>query len=250
MTFGLLLHLSGPLQSWGAHSTWGERDTHTHPTRSGLIGLIAAASGHQRHEPLAPYQPLQFTIRIDRPGRRLIDFHTVGGGRTREESVPLAGGGRRAEGKGTIVTNRHYLSDAAFTVAVTGPGTLLTGIADALRVPHWAPYLGRRACPAATPLFFGAHTNAVQALHEEIPLHRSLNNKADPIEIEFVADERPPDDDVWADEIPDDPVTFHPDERAHRYRPAYRYRRNLPGHLCAGMGSDYLRAVAEVIKNG
>lgn len=42
---GFLLRLAGPMQSWGEHSMFGERDTLPYPSRSGLIGMFAAAQG-------------------------------------------------------------------------------------------------------------------------------------------------------------------------------------------------------------
>ena len=120
---GMVLRLAGPLQSWGEHSTFADRDTLRYPTRSGITGIFAAAQGLRRGEPLDRYAPLTFTVRVDRPGVHLADFHTTGGGLPRERTVPTADGGRRAEGKATIVTRRMYLSDAVFTVAVEGPAS-------------------------------------------------------------------------------------------------------------------------------
>ena len=77
---GLLLRLAGPLQSWGEHSTFADRDTLRYPTRSGITGIFAAAQGLRRGEPLDRYAPLTLTVRIDRPGVLLADFHTTGGG--------------------------------------------------------------------------------------------------------------------------------------------------------------------------
>ena len=39
----LLLQLAGPLQSWGAASRFARRSTENAPTKSGLVGLLAAA---------------------------------------------------------------------------------------------------------------------------------------------------------------------------------------------------------------
>lgn len=47
---GFLLQLGGPLQSWGEHSAFTDRDTVSHPTRSGLIGMIASAFGIPRDQ--------------------------------------------------------------------------------------------------------------------------------------------------------------------------------------------------------
>ena len=48
----LLLKLAGPLQSWGSSSRFARRGTEIAPTKSGVIGLLAAAKGMRRTEPL------------------------------------------------------------------------------------------------------------------------------------------------------------------------------------------------------
>ena len=65
---GLVLRLAGPLQSWGEHSTFADRDTLRFPTRSGITGILAAAQGLGRGEPLGKYDALTLTVRVDRPG--------------------------------------------------------------------------------------------------------------------------------------------------------------------------------------
>ena len=39
----LLLRLAGPMQSWGTDSKFDERRTGREPSKSGVIGLVAAA---------------------------------------------------------------------------------------------------------------------------------------------------------------------------------------------------------------
>lgn len=76
----LLIRLAGPLQSWGLTGRFARRDTHTRPTKSGVIGLCAAALGLDREEPLGELAEVLFGVRADRPGTPLRDYHTVGGG--------------------------------------------------------------------------------------------------------------------------------------------------------------------------
>ncbi|MEU7184552.1 type I-E CRISPR-associated protein Cas5/CasD [Streptomyces sp. NPDC045369] len=76
----LLIRLAGPLQSWGLSGRFARRDTHTRPTKSGVIGLCAAALGLPRVEPLGELAEVLFGVRADRPGTPLRDYHTVGGG--------------------------------------------------------------------------------------------------------------------------------------------------------------------------
>ncbi|MFE3029651.1 type I-E CRISPR-associated protein Cas5/CasD [Nocardia tengchongensis] len=90
MTSTLLIRLAGPLQAWGTLSKFRHRDTDPNrPTKSGVIGLLAAADGHDRsginHDypdalPLETLAALRFGVRADRPGVLMRDYHTVGGG--------------------------------------------------------------------------------------------------------------------------------------------------------------------------
>ncbi|MFE7429780.1 type I-E CRISPR-associated protein Cas5/CasD [Streptomyces sp. NPDC057545] len=76
----LLIRLAGPLQSWGIAGRFAHRDTHSRPTKSGVIGLCAAALGLDREEPLGELSEVRYGVRADRPGIRVRDYHTVGGG--------------------------------------------------------------------------------------------------------------------------------------------------------------------------
>ncbi|MFE7674560.1 type I-E CRISPR-associated protein Cas5/CasD [Streptomyces albidoflavus] len=76
----LLIRLAAPLQSWGAASRFAHRDTHSRPTKSGVIGLCAAALGMDRDEPLGELAAVRFGVRADHPGAPMREYHTVGGG--------------------------------------------------------------------------------------------------------------------------------------------------------------------------
>ncbi|MEV0266587.1 type I-E CRISPR-associated protein Cas5/CasD [Streptomyces sp. NPDC050617] len=79
-THVLLIRLAGPLQSWGITGRFARRDTHSRPTKSGVIGLCAAALGLPREDPLGELAEVRFGVRADRPGTPLRDYHTIGGG--------------------------------------------------------------------------------------------------------------------------------------------------------------------------
>jgi CRISPR system Cascade subunit CasD len=243
---GLLLRLAGPLQSWDEHSTFADRDTLRYPTRSGITGIFAAAQGLHRGEPLERYAPLTLTVRIDRPGVLLADFHTTGGGLPRSRTVPTAEGGRRAEGKATIVTRRMYLSDAVFTVAVEGPGQLIGDLAAALRSPHWQPYLGRRSCPPDQPLLLrAAADNPVQELYQHVPLPRQRPDEHGQVSVDTITEE-PAGASGTLTEVADVPVTFSRYYRHYQLRAIRRQRTVLPGALARWRSSkEYHRALAE-----
>ncbi len=262
---GLLLQLGGPMQSWGEHSDFAaDRDTTAHPTRSGLIGLIASALGIPRDHTRAGASPgaggvrftdlthLRFTIRVDRPGVRLRDYHTVGGGYPRHRTVPTASGTRRPVETATVVTNRHYLADAVFTVAVTADGPdheeLLTGCGSALRRPHWPPHMGRRSCPPSA--LFVLRTNVddpLTELFERVPLARTASSAT--TTVHYTSDTPFPPGPAEAAIPPravtvlnDDPVRLTSRDRQYRQRTAYATVRPFTGP-CGGYGTDYLTAL-------
>lgn len=182
MSNTLLLRLEGPLQAWGLRARWGERDTATEPTKSGVLGLLGCALGLRRNN----YRlrelsdALRIGVRVDRPGSTLRDYHTTGGGRygdvmhvggARFHDEPYAGGvlsAKVSQGRiyvkinattkepETDTSDRYYLADASFLVALQSDDTaLIERLSAALQVPVWPYYLGRKSCVPAAPVFAG-----------------------------------------------------------------------------------------------
>ncbi len=152
MTTSVLLRLEGPLQSWGTRSRFPERDTENEPSKSGVLGLVAAALGMPRDEValLARLAECRMAVRADREGKLLRDYHTAGGGTFRR--VPHS----VFDAKGTVLTSRHYLQGASFLAALGyEDGLLAARIDDALRSPKWPLALGRRACTPSLPVRAG-----------------------------------------------------------------------------------------------
>ncbi|GAB3121261.1 hypothetical protein GCM10027160_38320 [Streptomyces calidiresistens] len=278
---GLLIQLGGtPLQSWGEHSAFTDRDTVAHPTRSGLIGMMASAFGIPREEAVADAPDtsvpqtlftrltrLRFTIRHDRPGVRLRDFHSVGGGYPAHRTVPTAKQERRKLEGATIISRRHYLADAVFTVAVTAPDDPdLTGeCARALAAPHWPLHLGRRSCPPGALFLLATDVRdpVTELLHVPLARPRPGNRPPDSagksdgndapatVTVRFTADAPFPADFTAsvssrspATTLNDEPLRLRPLDRVYRSRPAYTASRPLPADLCKGYGPDYLDALA------
>ncbi len=145
--FTLLLRLKAPLQSWGDHSRFIDRDTGREPTKSGVIGLVCASVGIPRDGDLSALSKLKFGIRVNKEGRIRTDFHTAG-----------KGGFMRASGSkeetNLIVTHRHFLSDADFLAGLEAEDdSLLKKIEYALRHPKWDLYLGRKSFVPSLPVF-------------------------------------------------------------------------------------------------
>ena len=152
----LVLRLAAPLQSWGGQSQFNRRDTRPEPTKSGIIGLLAAAQGRRRTDSIEDLVGLRLGVRVDQPGTILRDYHTVSDHRHRPllSAQVNAKGAQKptAPGKLTHVTQRFYLQDAVFIAAISGPHALLLALAEAVRRPEFPLALGRRCCPPTQPI--------------------------------------------------------------------------------------------------
>jgi CRISPR system Cascade subunit CasD len=138
----LLLRLAGPMQSWGTQSRFLERDTGREPSKSGVIGLLCAALGMRRDEPVDELAALIMGVRVDREGTLRRDYQTA-------ENVVRADGSRG----GTVVSNRYYLADADFLVGLASSDVaLLQRLDAALAAPRWPLALGRKAFVPGAPV--------------------------------------------------------------------------------------------------
>jgi CRISPR system Cascade subunit CasD len=140
------------LQAWGTQSNFTVRDTGREPSKSGIIGLLCAALGRPRTDTdtVNVLASLAMGVRVDREGQILRDFHTAGQGGLEKGYLSADGKGIS---KGTLVSNRYYLADAAFLVGLAGDADLLQTLQNALSNPRWMLFLGRKACPPARPVY-------------------------------------------------------------------------------------------------
>jgi len=241
----LFLRLEGPLQSWGdQQSKFVIRRTAEAPTKSGVVGMLCAALGVSRAQAAAEWLPklsaLRMGVRIDRPGVRWWDYHTVGAGM----QMRIAEG----EGKtkpGAMLTRREYLCDASFLVALQAEPALIAELEAAVKDPKWTLYLGRKCCPPSRPLLEcgtgfqpvidgqDAHATLLSAL-ASVPWRRRLKGDQVPHSLDCLLDWQPtpeqpeaPDDAlVWYDV----PLTFEP--------PAHQPRFVVPKVLRVGAGGE------------
>lgn len=158
----LVFHLYGPMASWGDIAVGEYRPSFAHPSKSAIVGLLAAALGIRRDEEERQKnfaEACSFAVRVDAMGNLLRDYHTI--------QVPSSGTGRNrrtfhtrkaelAESDlNTILSSRDYRCDAVYTVAITlreDSTCSVKDLADALRKPVFTLYLGRKSCPLAFPL--------------------------------------------------------------------------------------------------
>jgi len=162
----LALYFDAPLQSWGYASKFDRRTTLAHPTRSGVIGLLCAASGVDRTDTAALEKMNALTIDVFtfEQGERLTDYHTVGGGYdSKRESQKIC---RKASGGtgSTVQTWREYLEDARFGAVVSGNANQINALAEQVQNPVWGVWLGRKACIPAARVFAGVHADEAAAL--------------------------------------------------------------------------------------
>ena len=159
----LALYLRAPMQSWGASSKFGDRGTLDAPTRSGLLGLIAAACGIDKNDEahdrewLAQAAKLTVTIFAFRRGNRMTDYHTVGARYDKDNPwqkrmIPTTADGKP---RGTDLTHRDYLTDSVFGAVLSGDDDLVAEMAAGLANPVWGVWLGRKSCIPTEPILSG-----------------------------------------------------------------------------------------------
>ena len=205
----LLLRFAGPMQAWGDSSRFTRRETRSEPTKSGVLGMLAAAQGRRRTDSIEDLLSLRFGVRIDQPGRILRDFQTAH--RSRDGAVmPLS--------------NRFYLSDAAFLAGVQGDRDVVHGLAEALRRPTFPLYLGRRSCPAPPDLIQGVvDVDLLTALgtHPWVASNWYRRRRGATVPLSIVIDD---DGEVRGDRMAarDVPLSFAPERRQYAWRDVIR----------------------------
>lgn len=220
----LLLRLAGPLQSWGSSSRFIRRTTEDVPTKSGVVGLLAAAYGRRRSDPIEDLTRIRLGVRIDQPGVMLRDFQSA----------------RKAGEHNSSISNRFYLSDAAFLVALEGDAALLDGMAEALRRPVFPLALGRRSCPPTGPvtigLLDGDLETALRTHHWTASPPHQRKTRELAVRLATVCDCPP--GTVGSEVLRDEPISFNPIRREYGWRSVLRSHvvidnpqtRRLPDH--------------------
>ena len=161
----LIFRLYGMMASWGDIAVGEFRPSFDRPSKSAVIGMVAAALGIRRDEEerlrgLATGYDM--AVRIDMPGILLRDYHTA--------QVPPSGKGRKKiifptrkaelsvpkDELNTILSSRDYRCDAVYSVCLwsrtAAPPHSLTDLKQHLEKPVFGLCLGRKSCPLALPL--------------------------------------------------------------------------------------------------
>jgi len=163
----LALYLRAPLQSWGAASKFGDRGTLDAPTRSGLLGMIAAACGIDKNDEArdrewlerARTAKLSLIVLAFRRGDRMTDYHTVGARYDKDDPWQKRMIPTKAEDgspkKDPTVTHRDYLTDSVFGAVISGDDELVAEMAEGLSNPVWGVWFGRKSCIPTEPILVG-----------------------------------------------------------------------------------------------
>lgn len=205
----LLLRLAGPLQSWGADSRFQTRSTRREPTKSGVLGLLAAAKGRRRTDSIEDLLTLRFGVRTDQPGTVVRDFQTA------HDWAHLD---RKGDAPAMPLSNRFYLSDAVFIAGVEGDRNLLQGLNEAIHDPEFPLYLGRRSCPAEGQVSLGVQDNELMFTLKEEPWHASLWQRRrlpKSVDLPIAVDARSGE---LGDTIRDVPLSYDPSRREYGWR--------------------------------
>jgi len=201
----LLLRLAGPMQAWGDSSRFTRRDTRMIPTKSGVLGLLAAAEGRRRTDPIEDLAGLRFGVRVDQPGQLQRDFQVAVNTDT-GHSMPLS--------------YRYYVADAVFLAGVEGDRSLLEGLATAVQDPRFPLYLGRRSCPTTGQLLVDlVESDLDEALSAQSWLASPWYRRRQPekVDLELYVDALPDDEDPQETRR-DVPLSYDPVRREYGWR--------------------------------
>ncbi len=189
MSSYLVFQLRGDLASWGDIAVGEQRPTLPFPTKSAVIGLIAAALGIKRDEEekqlrlaksirygvkvflpesdIAGYNNERFTQKKTYSGGYLRDYQTIQSPSETDIRLFAKKYGRRpssrydelqalklGKSEGTILSFREYRLDPYYIVAISIQDDFvsLEQIREAFYNPKFHLYLGRKSCPLNFPL--------------------------------------------------------------------------------------------------
>lgn len=174
----LVFDLYGPLSSFGDVAVGEYRPTFSHPSKSSIIGLLAAALGIQRCEEErlhALFDHLRFAVLVISSGQLMRDYHTA--------QVPAESSSKNRQivtrkdelsirELNTILSTRDYRMDAYYRIALWSSDEMqpLEELQRALAYPRYTPYLGRKSCPPALP--FGPEIIEAATLVEALAGYR------------------------------------------------------------------------------
>lgn len=157
----LVFHIAGPMGSWGTVAVGTMRPTQRHPTKSAIIGIVAASLGLTRDDPHIAHLFSDFEYVVISSGieSEISDYATVqtssGVSGESKSTLPPRSLELSRPKLETMLVDKRYICNGFYTVLMVPSGKTRFGleeIADALQHPHFLPYLGRKSCPLSFPM--------------------------------------------------------------------------------------------------
>ncbi len=218
----ILLKLAGPLQSWGTDSRFETRSTDRYPSKSAIIGMIAGSFGVRREDNsiINDLKMLDFAVRVDQQGSLLRDYQIA------------AKFKKSGEVERTYVTNRYYLQDAVFVVAIGSEDeAFIDRIEKALKNPYFQPFLGRRSIPINADYYIKKTNESVIESLKSLPWQASKTErkkvkKLEEVKLEIYADSNLVDGNKNI-MIKDLPISFSQTERKYSFRSVTKMQINV-----------------------
>lgn len=153
----LTFQLYAPLSSWGEPAVGEIRNSSRHPSKSAVLGLVAAAMGFRRQHD-EPHLTLQrsvgFGVKLIGEGLPTADYHTTQSAEKQMPHMRKRKDEMHALSK-TWLSSRQYRQDALSVVALWNTHDAeinLSCIKTSLQQPTFHLFLGRKSCPLALPL--------------------------------------------------------------------------------------------------
>ncbi|MFA4861673.1 type I-E CRISPR-associated protein Cas5/CasD [Methanoregula sp.] len=161
----LIFRIYGTMASWGDIAVGEFRPSYDRPSKSAIMGMVAAALGIRRDEE-ERLQELAagylMAVRIDAPGILMRDYHTAQVPPSIIDRKKMIFPTRKAELSvpkdvlNTILSSRDYRCDAIYSICLwsrtASPPYPLTALKEHLEKPVFTLYLGRKSCPLSLPL--------------------------------------------------------------------------------------------------
>jgi CRISPR system Cascade subunit CasD len=141
----LVLKTEG-LSAYGLQTFDIHRRVNHFPTRSAIIGLLAAALGITRNEHNKLYELSEnvvTAVQVNNAGEKMMDYHTVQNFRSPMGKIQ----------RGTKPTFREYWCDSEHTFAICTNDELAKKLCEAVQSPIFTMFQGRKCCPLTRPIF-------------------------------------------------------------------------------------------------
>jgi CRISPR system Cascade subunit CasD len=159
--------MRAPMMSWGDHSRFTIRDTRREPTKSAVIGLLCAALGRPRQDPLGDLARLKMGVRVNQEGVVQCDYHTV------LDGIKSSGGAGD-----TVISHRYYVADADYLVGLEGEDPAFLETLDAaLGSPAWQLYFGRKSFVPSRPVRAGVVDGSLELALQNYPYLKQSRQK-------------------------------------------------------------------------